>query len=80
MVTFLFLIIVGAAAGFIATRVMGFETNALTTVALGVIGAVIGGFVLRVALMLTGLAAGFIGALLGAILVIWIWRRFFEKS
>jgi uncharacterized membrane protein YeaQ/YmgE (transglycosylase-associated protein family) len=70
----IFLIIVGAAAGFIATRIMKLEADMLTTVAIGVLGAVIGGLVLRFLLVLTGIAAGFVGAVLGAVLLIWLWR------
>ena len=39
----LYLIIVGAAAGYLATRVMRLEANVLTTVAIGILGAIIGG-------------------------------------
>ncbi|GKY86208.1 GlsB/YeaQ/YmgE family stress response membrane protein [Sinisalibacter aestuarii] len=70
----LFLIIVGAAAGFVATRIMKLETDVLTTIAIGVLGAVIGGLVLRFLIALTGIAAGFVGAVLGAVLLIWLWR------
>lgn len=72
----IFLIIVGAAAGFIATRVMKIEANVLTTVAIGILGALIGGLLLRILLVLTGIAAGFIGAILGALLLIWLWQTF----
>lgn len=69
-----FLIIVGAAAGFIATRTMKLETGLLTTIAIGVLGAIIGGLVLRFLVALTGIAAGFVGAVLGAVLLIWLWQ------
>jgi len=72
----IFLIIVGAAAGFLATRIMDLDTNIPTTVAIGVLGALIGGLVLRFLLILTGIAAGFIGALLGAMLLIWVWQTY----
>jgi uncharacterized membrane protein YeaQ/YmgE (transglycosylase-associated protein family) len=71
-----FLIIIGAAAGFIATRIMKLETDVLTTIAIGILGALIGGLVLRFLLVLTGIAAGFVGAVLGAILLIWLWRTY----
>lgn len=74
----IFLIIVGAAAGFIATRTMKIEANVLTTIAIGILGALIGGLLLRVLLVLTGIAAGFVGAILGAVLLIWLWRAFME--
>ncbi|MDP3264781.1 MAG: GlsB/YeaQ/YmgE family stress response membrane protein [Tabrizicola sp.] len=70
------LMIVGAAAGFLATRIMKLQTDVPTTVAIGVFGALIGGFVLRGLIMLTGWAAGFIGALLGAMLLIWLWKTY----
>ncbi len=41
------LVIVGAAAGFLATRFMKLETNVLTTVSIGILGALFGGLVLR---------------------------------
>ncbi|ATG48709.1 GlsB/YeaQ/YmgE family stress response membrane protein [Celeribacter ethanolicus] len=70
----LFLIIVGAAAGFIATRIMEMKTDLVTTVVIGMFGALIGGLVLRFLLMLSGVAAGFVGAILGAMLLIWAWK------
>jgi uncharacterized membrane protein YeaQ/YmgE (transglycosylase-associated protein family) len=73
------LIIIGAAAGFIATRVMRLETDVLTTVAIGVFGALIGGFVLRMLIVLTGWMAGFVGALLGAMVLIWLWKTYIAK-
>ncbi len=75
---FVFLIVVGAAAGFIATRLMKIEADLLTTVGVGILGAIIGGLVLRFLLVLTGLAAGFVGAILGALLLIWLWQVYFK--
>lgn len=70
------LMIIGAAAGFLATRLMKLNTDVPSTIAIGVFGALIGGFVLRGLIMLTGWAAGFIGALLGAMLLIWLWKAY----
>jgi uncharacterized membrane protein YeaQ/YmgE (transglycosylase-associated protein family) len=75
----IYLIIIGAAAGFIATRVMKLETDVITTIAIGVFGALIGGLILRFLLTITGFAAGFVGAVLGAMLLIWLWRSFGPK-
>ncbi|MFW2589267.1 GlsB/YeaQ/YmgE family stress response membrane protein [Sagittula sp. SSi028] len=69
-----FLLMIGAAAGFIATRIMGVDTGLFTTIAIGVLGALLGGLVLRFLLMLTGLAAGLVGAVLGAIVLIGLWH------
>lgn len=76
---FLGLFIVGAAAGLIATRLMDLKTNLVTTIAIGVLGALLGGLVLRFALALTGLAAGFVGAILGAMTLIWLWETYGPK-
>lgn len=70
------LIIIGAAAGFLATRIMKVNTDVPTTIAIGVGGALIGGLALRFVMMLTGWAAGFIGAVLGAMALIWAWRTY----
>jgi uncharacterized membrane protein YeaQ/YmgE (transglycosylase-associated protein family) len=70
------LIIIGAAAGFIATRAMRIEADIITTLAIGIFGALIGGLVLRVLLTVTGFAAGFLGAVLGAMALIWLWQKY----
>jgi uncharacterized membrane protein YeaQ/YmgE (transglycosylase-associated protein family) len=73
------LIIIGAAAGFLATRLMKVEADVPTTIAIGVFGALIGGLVLRVLLTVTGWMAGFIGAVLGAMLLIWLWQTYVAR-
>ncbi len=73
------LLIVGIAAGFIATRLMRIEADAVTTIAIGVLGALAGGLVLRLLAIVTGWAAGFVGAVLGAMLLIWLWRTYGPK-
>jgi uncharacterized membrane protein YeaQ/YmgE (transglycosylase-associated protein family) len=70
----IYLIIVGAAAGFIATRLMRIEAALLPTVGIGIAGALLGGLVLRVLLTAMGLLGGFIGAVLGALVLIWLWQ------
>ena len=76
---FLAMIIIGAAAGFLATRLLRIEADILTTVAIGIGGALIGGLLLRFLLMVTGLMAGFVGAVLGAFLLIWLWQTYIAK-
>ena len=68
------LVIVGAAAGLFATHFMRVRTDLITTVAIGVLGALVGG--LPTLIMLVGWAAGFVGAVLGAMLLIWLWERY----
>lgn len=74
-----FLIIIGAAAGFLATRFMRVETDVPTTVLIGVAGALIGGFLLRFLIAMTGWLAGLVGAVLGAMLLIWLWRTYVQR-
>ncbi len=73
-------IIVGIAAGFVATRIMEIEADLVTTMALGIGGALIGGLILRMLLALFGVAAGFVGAVLGALLLIWAYRTYIQKK
>ncbi|KUF11045.1 GlsB/YeaQ/YmgE family stress response membrane protein [Pseudoponticoccus marisrubri] len=73
------LIIVGAAAGFLATRLMRIEAGIVQTVAIGMAGALIGGLVIRFLLVISGLLAGLVGAVLGALLLIWLWKTVFER-
>lgn len=76
----LYILIIGAAAGFIATRVMDLNTNVLLTIAIGVLGAIIGGLVLSALLAIMGVAAGFLGAILGAMVLIWAYKTYIQKK
>jgi uncharacterized membrane protein YeaQ/YmgE (transglycosylase-associated protein family) len=73
------MIVIGTAAGFLATRFMKLDTDVPTTIAIGVGGALIGGFLLRMLVMVTGWMAGFVGAVLGAIALIWLWKNYGPK-
>lgn len=74
-----FLLIIGTAAGFLATRVMRIDADVPTTVVIGIAGAVIGGFLLRSLVIITGWLAGFVGAILGAIVLIWLYKIYIAK-
>jgi len=76
----IFLLIIGAAAGFLATRIMDIKANVPTTIAIGVLGALIGGVLLRFLMASLAFAGGIIGALLGAVVLIWVWRIYFGGS
>lgn len=76
MVSIIGLVIVGAAAGFLATRIMGIEADIPTTMLIGIAGALLGGMILRAFLAMMGWVPGFVGAVLGALLVIWLWQYF----
>lgn len=72
----IWLLIIGAAAGFIATRLMRIEADIVTTVVIGMLGALIGGLILRALLAVMGFGAGLVGAILGALLLIWLWQLY----
>ncbi|CUK16239.1 Transglycosylase associated protein [Ruegeria denitrificans] len=73
------LIVIGAAAGFLATRLMRIEANIPTTMLIGIVGALLGGFLLRFLITVAGWLSGFVGAVLGALLVIWIWQTYLRR-
>lgn len=75
----LFLIIIGTAAGFLATRLMKIETDIPTTVAIGIFGALIGGFALRALVAVAGFMAGLVGAVLGAMILIWLYKTYYRR-
>ena len=73
------LLIVGAAAGFLATRMMRMQTDIPTTIAIGVGGAIVGALVIRVLAELAGWMSGFVGAVLGALVLLWIWKTYIAR-
>ncbi|MEE8633443.1 MAG: GlsB/YeaQ/YmgE family stress response membrane protein [Methyloceanibacter sp.] len=69
-------LIIGLIAGALASYIMGRKQDILVYLLIGVVGAVVGGFIAG----LIGIGAGgiigqIIIATLGAILCIWVWRR-----
>ena len=73
------LMIIGAAAGFLATRFMKVQADVPTTILIGVAGALVGGIVLRFLIAVTGWMSGLIGAVLGAMLLIWLWKTYLSR-
>ncbi len=73
------LIVIGAAAGFLATRLMRIEADIPTTMLIGIVSALVGGFLLRALITVAGWLSGFVGAVLGALLVIWIWQKYLRR-
>jgi uncharacterized membrane protein YeaQ/YmgE (transglycosylase-associated protein family) len=76
----IFVAMIGIAAGLIAVRVMNVKTDFITAAAFGIGGALLGWFVLRALLgvsgMLVAIAGATIVAVLGALLLILIWKQF----
>ncbi|HEX9857160.1 MAG TPA: GlsB/YeaQ/YmgE family stress response membrane protein [Paracoccaceae bacterium] len=79
MLMLLFIVIIGAAAGFLATRLMRVEADVPTTIAIGVVGSVLGWLALRMLLAVTGFVALFIGSVLGAMALIWLWQTYISR-
>lgn len=75
----IWLAIIGAAAGFLATRFMRLNTGVIETVAIGIGGALLGGLVLRFLATAMGLIGGLVGAVLGTMLLIWIWKTYIRR-
>lgn len=73
------LIVIGAAAGFLASRFMNVRLGVVETVAIGMAGALIGGLVLHFLIAMTGALAGLVGAVLGAMLLIWLWQTYMRR-
>jgi len=72
-------IIFGLVVGALAKLIMpGKDPGGIfVTIILGIVGALIGGFLGRlIGLYKEGEPAGFIGALVGAIILLWLYRRF----
>jgi len=75
---FVLLVVVGAAAGFLATRMMKIDAGVPATIAIGVGGAIIGGVLIRFLLEITGWMMGFVGAVLGALFLLWVWKTYIQ--
>ncbi len=75
----LFLVVIGAAAGFFATRLMRVEADVPTTVVIGVAGAVLGWLILRFVLSISGWVVVAAAAVGGAMALIWLWKTYIAK-
>jgi uncharacterized membrane protein YeaQ/YmgE (transglycosylase-associated protein family) len=78
-------ILVGVAAGWLASRIVGTDggRGALANVGIGVLGALVAGFVTRGALGMLGYdagVAGTAGALFGSCLLVFGWHGFSSRK
>ena len=71
-------IVLGAIAGFLANMVVGGREGLIGTIILGIIGAVVGGYLARAMLHMGGVTgvniASIVIAVVGAIIVLFVWR------
>ena len=74
-----FLIIIGVAAGFIASKVMKTNLSLVETIAIGILGAIIGGLVLRGLIVAGSMIFGLVGAVAGACVLIWLYQRYVKR-
>ncbi|MCW1934290.1 GlsB/YeaQ/YmgE family stress response membrane protein [Pararhodobacter zhoushanensis] len=75
MAAVLLLVVIGAAAGLLATRLMGMDADLPTAMLIGIVGALVGGFALRLVVTVGGCAITFVLAVLGAMVLIWLWQQ-----
>lgn len=69
------LMVIGAAAGYAACRLMQFHADLPTAMVVGMVGAVLGGALLRLLLASAGWVLMFVVALLAAMGLIWVWQK-----
>jgi uncharacterized membrane protein YeaQ/YmgE (transglycosylase-associated protein family) len=76
-------IVLGAIAGFLANMVMGGGEGVIGTIILGIVGAVVGGYIAEAVFHkgdVTGVnIESIVIAVLGAIVVLFVWRAFTKR-
>jgi uncharacterized membrane protein YeaQ/YmgE (transglycosylase-associated protein family) len=72
----LFLVLIGAPAGLVATRVMQVRADLPTAIVVGIAGAVLGWLVLRFVLTISGWIVVLAAAIGGAIGLLWLWKKY----
>ena len=76
MLGFIFSLLVGALAGYIAGRIMGSETSTLRNIVLGILGGFVGSILFG--LSATGIVGEILVSVVGACVCIWIGRKLFK--
>ena len=78
MFSFIFTLIMGGLAGWLAGKVMDSEGSTVRNIVLGLVGGVVGDIVLGViGIQGHGLIGGTIVAVVGACILIWLGRKLF---
>lgn len=75
----LLLAVIGAVAGYVATRLMRVDVDLPTAMGIGVLGALVGGLGLRLILTVGGWFITFLLALGGSVALIWAWQQFSRR-
>ena len=79
MLGFIFSLLVGALAGYIAGRIMGSETSTLRNIVLGILGSFVGEFLFGlIGIHATGSISSFVISVLGACVCIWVDNKLFK--
>lgn len=74
-------LIIGILAGWIAEKVTKHDHGLLTNLLVGIAGAFVGGTLASVlGIQVYGWWMNFLWASIGAVLVLWLWRAFRERS
>ncbi len=73
------LMLLGATAGYLAARLMGVRADLPTLLFLGVFGALVGGFGMRLLSTSPAWFSTLLVATLGAVFLVWLWRVIFER-
>lgn len=80
---FIFWIIVGIIAGFLAEKIMKADMGLLMNLVLGIVGALVGGFLITEILGFgdgEGLIESIVVATIGAVLVVWVANKVKERT
>lgn len=70
------LVVVGALAGVLATRLMRMNVDLPTAMVVGVLGAFAGGLGFRFLVTSASWVGAFVLALLGSLVLLWLWQKF----
>jgi uncharacterized membrane protein YeaQ/YmgE (transglycosylase-associated protein family) len=71
----LLLVLVGALAGVLATRLMRINVDLPTAMVVGVLGAFAGGLGFRFLVTSASWVGAFVLALVGSLLLLWLWQK-----
>lgn len=78
--SFLLILVLGAAAGFIATKYLDMDVKLPIAIGVGILGAFIGVIVLYILIFVLGALYVLIGAALGGLGAVWAYQRYVEDK